>query len=148
MMPFPSQQIAQQIRDLPPEKRIIFVHPNFKAQHLILKEILDQALYVRVTGQNLDRTQLQNQLDAEAERQSDEHQDGNIRYVILDEGDRVQPKALIQFFSDFFRESNHERIVRAPASFRSMDGSCSQITHRRQGKPFWKFGLSAMGECI
>ena len=109
-MPLPSQKLAQQIRDLPAEKRIIFVHPNFKAQHLLLNEVMDHALYLRIQGQNLDESQLQQQLDAEAERQAQKG-GGNIHYVVLDEGDRVQPSALIHFFRDFLGDINHERIV-------------------------------------
>jgi len=87
------QQVAQQLRGLPSEKRIVLVHPNIKAQHLAFIDILESALYVRFEGSNLNEAQLQPQLDAALNAQTVKR-GGKRNWIILDEADRIAPSAL------------------------------------------------------
>lgn len=88
MMPFTSQQLAEQFSQLLPEKRFIFLQPNFNGQHLVLEPILRDAVYVCFRGQNLDEVQLRSQLTAALEAQSVKRLD-KVAYLVLDEGDRA-----------------------------------------------------------
>lgn len=98
MMPFTSQQLAEQFSQLLPEKRFIFLQPNFNGQHLVLEPILRDAVYVCFRGQNLDEVQLRSQLTAALEAQSVKRLD-KVAYLVLDEGDRAGEGAFVQFLS-------------------------------------------------
>ncbi len=111
-MPFSPRQIARQIQALPREKRIVFMHPNLKDQHLLLNDLLQDAVYLRVEGQNIDDLQLQQQLDSAMERQTGQaKRDGMVGFLILDECDRVSDAALPLFFQRALARTASERFV-------------------------------------
>lgn len=98
MMPFTSQQLAEQFSQLLPEKRIIFLQPNFNGQHLVLEPILRDAVYICFRGESLDAEQLRAQLTAALEAQSIKRLD-KAAYLVLDEADRASTGAFVQFLS-------------------------------------------------
>ena len=110
MIPAMVQQLAQQLRNLPSEKRIILIHPNIKAQHLAFIDILEHSVYLRFDGQNLTETQLQPQLDA-AWNAQDVKLDGTVEWIILDEADRITPVALQQVLKRLLNELQNGRIL-------------------------------------
>ena len=112
MTPYIPQQLARQLRDLLPEKRVIFVHPNFKAQHLVFDELLNDAVYVRFQGQELNAAQLREQFTSALRPITGKTQpDGKVAYAILDESDRAMPRALIQFLNEILGELDDGRIL-------------------------------------
>ena len=110
MIPSMVQQLAQQLRSLPSEKRIILIHPNIKAQHLAFLEILEQAIYVRFDGVNLTEAQLQPQLEAALNAQGVKV-DGNLSWIILDEADRLTSAALKALLQRLLNELVGGRIL-------------------------------------
>lgn len=109
---YTPQQLVQQLRDLPSEKRIIFLHPNFKGQHLILDDFLKEAFYVRFQGINLDESQLRRQMEAVLQAVTGTDKlDGKVDYIILDETDRALPAALIGFLQAIVSELDRGRIL-------------------------------------
>ncbi|MEP7291301.1 MAG: bacterial transcriptional activator domain-containing protein [Chloroflexota bacterium] len=112
MTPFTPQQLARQLRDLLPEKRIIFIHPNFNGQHLVLDQVLTDGVYVRLQGQELGEPDLRQQLDTVLQTQTGKTQlDGKVSYVVLDESDRAQPQALIGLLHALLSELDGGRII-------------------------------------
>ncbi len=111
-MPMTPQQLSQQLQALPADKRIIFIHPNFKAQHLILTNVLGSSVYVRIQGQKLDEEHLREQLDAAVQEQiGTTRLDGKVHYVVLDECDRVLPEAFARFMRRFIADVDYERVI-------------------------------------
>ncbi|MEO8394361.1 MAG: bacterial transcriptional activator domain-containing protein [Chloroflexota bacterium] len=110
MIPSMVQQLAQQLRDVPPAKRIILIHPNFKAQHLAFIDILESAIYVRFEGKNLTEAQLEPQLDTALKAQSAKLS-GKMRWIILDEADRISAPALKGLLLRLLGESKGGRIL-------------------------------------
>ena len=109
---YTPQQLVRQLRELPAEKRIIFLHPNFKGQHLILDDFLKEAFYVRFQGLNLDEAQLRRQMEAVLQSVTGTDKlDGKVDYVILDETDRAVPSALIRFLQVVVSELDRGRIL-------------------------------------
>lgn len=112
MTPYTPQQLSRQLRELLPEKRVIFVHPNFRGQHLIFDQLLKDALYVRFQGHELDAVQLREQFDAALRPVTGETRlDGKVAYLILDETDRAQTTAFLQFLNQVLNELDSGRIV-------------------------------------
>ncbi len=110
MIPSMVQQFAQQLRDLPSAKRIILIHPNFKAQHLAFIDLLENAIYVRFEGNKLTEAQLEPQLDAALKAQSAKL-GGKMRWIILDEADRILAPALKGLLLRLLGESKGGRIL-------------------------------------
>lgn len=73
--------------------RIVILHPNYVQQHLILRLVPDAALYLRLTGQALDLSQLEAQLNAAMKQASSKLKATDV--IILDECDRAEPDALV-----------------------------------------------------
>lgn len=111
MMPFTPQQLAQQFNELAPEKRVIFLHPNFNGQHLALEVVLRDAVYVCFRGENLDEAQLRGQLAAALEAQSVKRLGGKVRYLVLDEADRAAPAPFASFLSAILSEFGGGRVI-------------------------------------
>lgn len=112
MTPYTPQQLVRQLRELPHEKQVIFVHPNFRAQHLVFEQILGESLYVRFQGNALDFTQVREQFEVVLKSVTGlSTPDGKVSYVILDESDRVQAPALIQFLSQLLSELDKGRVI-------------------------------------
>jgi DNA-binding SARP family transcriptional activator len=112
MTPYIPQQLVRQLRELLSEKRVIFVHPNFKAQHLVFDQLLNDAVYVRFQGQELDAAQLREQFDSALRPITGKAKlDGKVAYAILDESDRATPKALIQILNEILGEMDNGRIL-------------------------------------
>lgn len=112
MMPFSPQQLVRQLRELPADKRIIFLHPNFKGQHLILGGFLQEAVYIRFQGHDLDEIQLRSQLESALQHATGSGKlDGMVEYVVLDEADRAVPGALLEFLSTLLVELNQGRVL-------------------------------------
>src|SRR5688572_29384223 len=110
MTPYIPQQLVRQLRELLSEKRVIFVHPNFKAQHLVFDQLLNDAVYVRFQGQELDAAQLREQFDSALRPITGKAKlDGKVAYAILDESDRATPKALIQILNEILGEMDNGR---------------------------------------
>ncbi len=107
------RQLGQQFRDLPLDKRVIFIHPNYKAQHLVFNDIQDNVVYVRLVGQNLDEGQLQQQVDDASLRQNGKKglKSPKINYLVLDEGDRAVPQALIHLVRQMLDSLPSGRII-------------------------------------
>lgn len=103
------QQLTRQLRDLPPEKRVVLVHPNFKSQHLAFTEIWEKSVYARVEGNDLDEAQLQAQFDAALKAQSGRTK--QIAYVVLDEADRASSPALRALLHRLLGEFPNGRIL-------------------------------------
>ncbi|MBI1259377.1 MAG: hypothetical protein GC204_18070 [Chloroflexi bacterium] len=110
MIPSMVQQLAEQLRSLPSEKRIILIHPNIKAQHLAFIGILDRAIYVRFEGVKLTEAQLQPQLEAALNAQ-DETLAGTTSWIILDEADRIAPTALKKLLLRLLKEFKNGRLL-------------------------------------
>lgn len=111
MMPFTPQQLEQQFNELLPEKRIVFLHPNFNGQHLALEPVLRDAVYVCFRGENLDEDQLRGQLAAALEAQAVKRLDGKVRYLVLDEADRAASSSFVSFLSAVLGELDGGRVV-------------------------------------
>jgi DNA-binding SARP family transcriptional activator len=111
MMPFTSQQLAEQFSQLLPEKRIIFLQPNFNGQHLALEPILRDAVYVCFHGQDLDAEQLRSQLSAALEAQSVKRLDSKVPYLVLDEADRATAAAFARFLTAVSAELDGGRVI-------------------------------------
>lgn len=112
MTPYTPQQLVRQLRELPHEKPVIFVHPNFRAQHLVFEQILGESLYVRFQGNALDFTQVREQFEVVLKSVTGlSTPDGKVSYVILDESDRVQAPALVQFLSQLLSELDKGRVI-------------------------------------
>lgn len=106
------QQIAHQILSLPPEKRVIFVHPNYKAQHLLLNPLGVNALYVRFEGEALTQAALLDQLRAAQAAQAIPTSPNGAGGVILcDECDRAEAEALAGFIHEVLPLFPGQRIV-------------------------------------
>ena len=110
MIPSMVQQLAQQLRGLPSEKRIVLIHPNIKAQHLAYIDILDNTLYVRFEGMNLSDVQLQRQFE-DALKALSAKRDGKWGWIILDEADRITAAALKAFLLRLLAEFSGARIL-------------------------------------
>jgi len=110
MIPSMVQKLTQQLRDLPAEKRIVLMHPNFEAQHLAFIGLLRSAAYVRFEGSHLTEEQLQPQLDASLKAQST-RLDGKTKWLILDEADRISPAVLKGLLERLLNELGKGRIL-------------------------------------
>ena len=91
------QQIAHEIQNLPPEKCVVFIHPNYKTQHLVLNPLNKDALYVRFSGEALEQEDLLNQLTSAQAVQGRQTNSKGIGSVICDECDRAGAEALAGF---------------------------------------------------
>lgn len=112
MTPYTPQQLARQLRELPREKQVIFVHPNFRAQHLVFDQLLSESLYVRLQGNALDLAQVREQFEVVLKSVTGlSTPDGKLSYVILDESDRVQPGELTKFLEQVLDELDSGRII-------------------------------------
>ncbi len=103
-----SQKIAHEFKNLPPNKRVIFVHPNYTGQHFVLVYFLKDALYVRFHGEALTKDDLLEQLlaaEAVQERATD------TQFVLLDECDRVETSEFADFLRDLLSRSTDARVV-------------------------------------
>jgi hypothetical protein len=111
-MTITAQHLTRQLGDLRSAARIVFVHPNYHAQHLVLSHLLERAVYVRFQGHSLDDAQLQSQLDDAVRRQT-----GNAslapetQYLVLDEVDRGTTAALIRLLRRLPAEIPGTRIL-------------------------------------
>lgn len=88
-------ELAQhQLRELPLDVRVVLIHPNFAAHHLLLNELLQEeaVIYIRLEGQALSSDALTQQLKAALSTQP--LRLGEARYVIVDECDRAAGDSL------------------------------------------------------
>src|SRR5664279_2629973 len=112
MIPETSQQLARQLDDLRPEERIVFAHPNFKAQHLFLNTVLANACYVRFEGHALEDAPLQAQFDAAREQQTKgARRNSKTDYIVLDEADRILPESLRRLLHRLLEDYPGGRIL-------------------------------------
>ncbi len=99
------EQVVQQLKEMPTEKRFIFAHPNYESYHTVLSNFFDQAIYVRFEGVDLRLESLRAQIDAaSAEQAGATDGAGKKGILVLDECDRAQQAALgalLRDFSDF-----------------------------------------------
>ncbi len=92
------QQLAHEIQNMAPEKRVIFVHPNYKPQHLVLNPLRSDALYVRFSGEALTNEELLSQLRAaQAAQTMIVSPNGGGGVIWCDECDRAGAEALAGF---------------------------------------------------
>lgn len=97
------QQVAQQIHELPQDKRLVFIHPNYRMQHLVIGELSNESIYVRLTDDDLNRDQLHAQCSTLS-------LDGAM-YLILDEIDRARPQELPAFLHSLLEQHPNARVV-------------------------------------
>jgi DNA-binding SARP family transcriptional activator len=110
-MAYSPEQIAQQLQAFR-DKRIIFVHPNYTAQHVVLSQVLTNTIYVRFQGQGLSRDQLLEQLNAALEQQGGQAQlGGRIDYLVLDECERALSADLQLLLLDLLTRLTRGRVV-------------------------------------
>lgn len=105
------QQLAEQLRDLPPEKRVVFIHPNFRAQHFVLNYIPENSVYIRLEGHGLGDDQLRRHYEEATQRQNAKSDRGATHYLVLDEGDRALPRALMQFVRQVLQSGAVGRVI-------------------------------------
>lgn len=106
------QHLTRQLNDLQSDARIVFVHPNYHAQHLFLSPLLQSAVYVRFRGHQLSESQLDAQIDAEVQRQTGSAQLApETPYLVLDEVDRGTTEALIRLLRRLPSELPRTRIL-------------------------------------
>lgn len=111
MTPDALEELNRQLRDLPPEKRVIFVHPNYRAQHVILIDLLAAAVYVRLEGHSLTENRLQEQVEAAVRSQGEKLAAGKRGFdIVLDECDRAVPRALMSFVRGLLGSLSSGRI--------------------------------------
>ncbi len=109
------QQIAREIQDLPPEKCVIFIHPNYKPQHLVLDPLREDALYIRFSGEALTQEDLLNQLTAAQAAQAmptiPTPRAGSSGVILCDEADRAPADALGGFIHTVTQRFPGTRLV-------------------------------------
>ncbi len=107
-----AQQLAQQLRDLGSEKRIVCIHPNFTTAHLILSAVWEDAAYIRFQGTALNEAHSQAQVEAALQRHAvNPGHDGGLKYLILDEADRIAPDALIRLLKTLIDRAEPNRLI-------------------------------------
>ena len=109
MIPLMVQQLTRQLGDLPPEKRIVLVHPNFKSQHLAFAGIWEKSVYARFEGKDLNEAQLQAQFDAYLKGQTGRTKQS--AYIVLDEADRASSPALRTLLHRLLGEFPNGRLM-------------------------------------
>jgi DNA-binding SARP family transcriptional activator len=105
-----ESQLLAQYRQLSPHTRLIIMNPNYRAQHLILRELESPFTYTRFHGDRLSLDQAQPQLESTIA----EHVQGNTikaRVIALDECDRIQDDALVTLVRDLLERAREARIV-------------------------------------
>lgn len=111
-MTITSKHLSRQLGDLRAAARIVFVHPNYHAQHLVLSHLLDSAVYVCFQGHSLDEAQLQSQLDAAIQSQTGKARLApETQFLVLDEVDRGTTEALIHLLRRLPVENPSTRIL-------------------------------------
>lgn len=134
MTPDALDAISRQFAMLPNEKRVVFVHPNYRAQHLILRDMAEMSVYVRLEGQGLTDQQLETQLDAALRRQNTRSTAvvGSPYDVVLDEADRAIPASLMRFARQLLDRLAGGRIIVLsrvlPQGWLDDDDLCRQST--------------------
>lgn len=100
-----------QLKALDTHIRVVVIHPNYTQQHILLSELYGQQkdlLYVRFVGKKLNKTETEEQF--EATLGSKAFLDGTCSNIVLDECDRLQPKALSRLVNDTLKRYPHCRI--------------------------------------
>ncbi len=111
-MKFSAQQLViRQIAELESDVRFVFVHPNYVQQHLILPYILDDALYVRFEGKNLNHADLRDQMNAEIQRIVGNVNFAHVNTLILDECDRASKAEFDQFIRSLLHQPDLPRVI-------------------------------------
>jgi DNA-binding SARP family transcriptional activator len=110
-----DQLAADHLRDLASDYRIVVLHPNYAQQHICFSTLTgdEGSLYIRLDGKNLTRRQLEEQLDAALEAQTNQSGLGNIKQVVLDECDRALPEDFEAFVVDLLNQIGSGRLVLA-----------------------------------
>lgn len=103
---------VQQLNALDDHIKLVAIHPNFTAQHLLMAELIEQdAVYVRFEGVKLKQADLQAQLEAALEAQIDSKDAAQAGLLLLDECDRAESKELDQFLVSLTETLGDSRSV-------------------------------------
>jgi DNA-binding SARP family transcriptional activator len=107
------QLAADQLSSLSSDFRIVVLHPNYVQQHVCFTTLLEDqgSVYVRFDGKNLNRSQLDEQLEHELQAQANQSRLEGIRQLILDECDRALPDAFDAFVTDLVGQMNSGRVI-------------------------------------
>lgn len=95
----------RQLRELDSRTRIVVIHPNYNDQRAILLHFLQEsgAVYVRLSGKNIDLDTLRQQVEHEI--QSQLSAPTKLAMLVLDECDRAAPSALSKFAAEAVQNS-------------------------------------------
>ncbi|MCC6803538.1 MAG: hypothetical protein IT319_11700 [Anaerolineae bacterium] len=156
MTPDALEVVSRQYGKLPREKRVVFVHPNYRAQHVMLRDLPDQAVYVRLEGQGLSEEQLQTQLDTALRRQNTRSSAvvGGAHDVILDESDRAVPAALMRFVRQLLERLSGGRVILlsriVPEGWLDDNDLCRQTTFlpAESRMMLWDYGQNLSGALL
>lgn len=89
---------TQQLHNKDPHVRLILVHPNFAQQHVVLSDLPENAVYVRLHGVYLTQsdlmTEIQGALDAQGVRLND------VLTLVIDEADRAAASDFVPLIRD------------------------------------------------
>lgn len=113
MVDLSQTKAIQQFKELAADVRIVIVHPNYRAQHLLLSQLLQdaQSVYVRFSGEKLSQSQLREQLETALHTQVEQVSLQGVGSLFLDECDRAAPDAFDAFLPQVVSESNSSRVV-------------------------------------
>ncbi|NDJ62483.1 MAG: hypothetical protein GYB67_15250 [Chloroflexi bacterium] len=107
----PRQLAARQLQMLDADARLILIHPNYVQQHLLLSELIDDAVYVRFDGHLLDEAALTAQLETAFAAYGGRKSLNGVGYVILDECDRAVMSDLVCLLQKLIVERPKSRLV-------------------------------------
>lgn len=108
----PARELwKQQIANLDEHIRIVVLHPHNLNHHQLLSDLLieDWVVYLRLVGKKLKKVDVEQQLDAVmAEHDISLEQ---VRWLILDECDRAEPKAFGAFLAAIVKQADTRLIL-------------------------------------
>lgn len=103
---------VEQFQKIDAGTRLVFIQPGYLQSHLIFDLWANEdILYVRFEGSELTSAQLHEQLNQEVQVQTGQADLLAVKTVVLDEFDRCQREARVEFLQQLMARSEHNQIV-------------------------------------
>ncbi len=103
---------VEQFQKIDAGTRLVFIQPSYLQSHLIFNQCADEdVLYVRFEGHELTSAQLHEQLNQEVQVQTGRADLLAVKTLLLDEFDRSQKDARVEFLHQLMARSDNGRII-------------------------------------